>query len=522
MNTTRPRLCRSLAALAVLAVPTSALARTRASDFNGDGRPDLAVSATFRDNHGGVYIYKGNPGGTYLPYVFADQSFLPGDSPQAGDRFGYALAWGDFDGDGGSDLVIGVPQEDVNGSYVGAIHVYSIKRNLAWFLSPLTPFMCGVQAGCGIAGEGFGSALAAGDFDNDGVDDLAIGAPNTPEGGRAYIMFGQAGYGLNTPGSHFVTLAYAGQVGNSSSKFGSALAAGDLNCDGNEDLAIGAPGQTVALVPNAGQVIIGYAGPSRTWRAFDTWSQNGGANVPSGQTFGDIAESPEADDQFGYSLAIGNFDFDNAAGHSCNELAIGVPLEDVGTQADAGVIQILRGFPPRIMPASNQLFHQDTPGIQGHAEESDLFGFALATTTLGTNPADDLLIGVPGEDKFAGAIGVLFGGQGVGLSSAGNLIISQDSNGVPGQNEPETFGDTFGLCVGGNPGSDLLIGVPGEKNESAGTFSSGWAALLRLDTSILPQFSVVVARALGPGDFGQSPSNFLQFGSAVTGPRPGR
>jgi hypothetical protein len=68
-------------------------------------------------------------------------------------------------------------------------------------------------------------------------------------------------------------------------------------------------------------------------------------------------------------------DFDN---DGFADLAVGVPTEDVGTVFDAGAVNVLYGGVDGLSGAGSQHFTQDSPELPDTAEDSDLFGAALA------------------------------------------------------------------------------------------------------------------------------------------------
>ena len=197
----------------------------------------------------------------------------------------------------------------------------------------------------GIAGEAenldlFGRAVAAGDFNNDGFDDLAIGVTGEDLGGvilgdsgagAVNVIYGFRG-GLFAPGNqiwHQDSDGIAGQA-EAGDNFGQALAAGDFNNDGFEDLAIGADREDVGGIQDAGRVNVLYGGPDGlAARGDQLWHEDSDGSAGGGV---------ESSDFFGAALAAGDFNDDDL-----EDLAIGVPFEDLEEIRDAGAVNVLYG-----------------------------------------------------------------------------------------------------------------------------------------------------------------------------------
>jgi hypothetical protein len=394
---------------------------------------------------------------------------------EAYDHFGQAVASGDFDGDGYDDLAVGVSWEAVGSiEEVGAVNViYGTASGLDdagnefWHQNTL-----GIADVAEIE-DHFGLTLAAGDFDSDGYDDLAVGVPyenigSVENAGAVNVIYGSAS-GLTASGNQFWHQDASGisDWAEARDYFGNALAAGDFDGDGYDDLAIGVPYEDVGSITDAGAAGVLYGTASGlTASGSQVWH----LDVPG------IASSAQVIDQFGDALTAGDFD-----GDGDDDLAVGVPYEDVGSILGAGVVHVIQGSTSGLTSAGNQTWHQDRPGIVGGAEEYDNFGNALAAGDFDDDGYDDLVVGVRREDVYSiedgGAIHVIYGAAG-GLNSTGNQDWHQESSGIAGVAEAD---DAFGWAVGagdldGDGDDDLAVGVIWEDVESL--FNAGAVNLI--------------------------------------------
>ncbi|HET9767904.1 MAG TPA: hypothetical protein VFS60_13695, partial [Thermoanaerobaculia bacterium] len=246
----------------------------------------------------------------------------------------------------------------------------------------------------GNASEGFGLALVAGDFDGDGVEDLATGVPNevaAVRAGAVVVRYGSRGGGLSHS-QRTLILRQETQWAESGDSFGRTIAAGDFNGDSFDDLAVGIP----------------YKGTDDRGAVRMYYGSVGGLSVTAYELLDEIAAGGAACNgaQFGGALAAGNFDADLYA-----DLAIAAPgsCEGGSGQRRGGAVYVAHGTSEGLAPFFGYRISEDSPGIFDQVENGDLFGGALATGDFDADGYDDLAIGVPGENDLSGAIDVVMG-----------------------------------------------------------------------------------------------------------------
>jgi hypothetical protein len=466
------------------------------ADFNNDGYADLAIGVPFEEHDGvrsgSVSVLYGTADGldSEDDQVFHRDTADVEGKPEPGDEFGYALAVGDFDNDGFADLAIGVPSDEVNGvDGAGSVTVlYGSNDGLESDDSQLWS-----QNTSGIdddpdTNDNFGYALTTGDFNGDGFDDLAIGVPGEDvsgedDAGMVQVIYG-SNDGLDAEDDETWHQGVDGLTGllEDGDEFGSALESGDFDDDDNDDLVIGVPGEDMNGDDNVGWVHVLYGTDEGDDGDPVSTPQGGGDGGLSSdnsdvwhQDIDGIEGIAESHDDFGYSLAVGDFDDDGN-----EDLAIGVPGEDVGSNDDAaGAVNVLYGTGDGLSKDDDQYWHQGKSGLEGEPDDGERFGYALAAGDFNDDDDDDLAIGAPGEDfeshDEAGQVQVLYGDKD-GLSSEGDQRWHQSIDDIEGTAEAH---DEFGaaLCTGdydGDGAADLVIGVPLEDvgdDEDAGAIN---------------------------------------------------
>ncbi|MET7745369.1 FG-GAP and VCBS repeat-containing protein [Streptomyces sp. NPDC005385] len=462
----------TLAPPAIAAVPKAFV-----SDFDGDGFADLVVgvpdgTVDGEAKAGYVNVVWGGPkglGASGNTRVTQARPGMPG-TPEKGDRFGAAVSAADVNGDGRADVVIGVPGEDVDGSGADAGTVavlYGVRGGLGTGATILNG---------PASSTGYGKSLVAADFTGDGTTDVAIGATDKvvlkqgggpavtvftgAMGGRAPVLAtgdfdgsddGTAdlavGYWSTAPvtQSHVRLWSWSAEekslanFWNTDNAGISALAAGDFDGDGHDDLALGECREI------ADENIDDPCGPEEL-------AKGGGIHIHYGagipwnfgyrrqtlnQDTAGVMGVAETDDHFGAALAAADVNGDGR-----DDLIAGAPGEAIGSRARAGAATLLLGGPTGLVDAHGEAhsmgYQQNTPGVPGAAEAGDAFGDAVATGDYDHDGTPDMAVGSPGENTGSGGVWVL-----PAASPDGSYVFTPGKLGLPSPSSALKYGGTL-------------------------------------------------------------------------------
>ena len=331
------------------------------------------------------------------PVVLTPDWTVTGD--QAGARLGSSVAGaGDVNGDGYDDIIVGVPSFD--GTYRA-----NAGRAYVFYGSATGPSLAPDWTVEGSWADTWlgASVAAAGDVDDDGYDDVAIGAPGAQRG-YVYVYLG-SGSGLSSSPD------WTKQVNEA--QFGASLGtAGDVNCDGHADLFI--------LAPTSGQVQVYY-----------------------GSTYGML-------DDVKWSSA-GKSAAAVASGGGCYNLVIGQPDYSNG-QAGEGQALLYRGSSSGLSTTSSWNYESNVSGAH--------FGQSVgAAGDINGDGDAEVIVGAPGYTN---------GQQGEGRA----FVFHIDHSGPPidppiwmaeSDQEDAAFGQAVGTAgdVNGDGYDDVVVAAPG-------------------------------------------------------------
>lgn len=384
------------------------------------------------------------------------------------------LAVGDFNGDGALDVLLAALGDGPQNERTDGGEAYV-------FFGPFAPDQAldAAAGGQGVTiygaddGDQSGRAVAAGDVNGDGIDDIVIGAPfaDGPDNGRedaggADVIYGSAGLppiidlAVDQPDVRI----YGADPGDLA---GFALEVADFNGDGTDDLMISAFQADGPLNDRAeaGEVYL-VTGSNDLARTID---------LAAGEQDVTITGA-EADDWLGETVAAGDL---NGDGVDDLVLAANFASGPNNERDAAGEIYVILGS--NSLPASFDIA-ADEPDMTVYGKDpGDQIGHSLATGDVNGDGFDDLLLGAVSADgpenarRLAGEAYLVLGGQ--PLPETVDAAAGEAALLVYAPDEVDRLGRSVGLGdLDGDGRSDLLLGMPGgdglqETVENAGEVS---------------------------------------------------
>ncbi len=493
-------------------------------DINNDGTEDIAVSAREDDDggtdRGAVYILgldftptAKSKGTVSRPQKISDTAGDFTADFANGDLFGQMVAGiGDINNDGIEDIAVGAREDNDGGADRGAVYILFMDTDGTVKSFQKISDTAGSFTATLDDGDNFGNAVAKiGDLNNDGVEDIAVGAIGDDDGGSGrgalYILF------LDTDGTVKSYQKISDTDGEFSASFTNgdrfgktASGIGDLNNDGVEDIAVGAPRDDDGGT-DRGAVYILFMDADGTVKSFQKISD----------TAGSFTATLDDGDLFGQAVpGIGDLNNDGV-----EDIAVGAgPDDDGGTNRGALYILFLKADGT----VNNYQKISDTAGgFTATLDDGDQFGKSAAGIgDVNNDGTEDIITGNhPDDDRGTdrGSAYILF------MDTDGTV---DDTTGFQKVSDAEggfttTLGDSdgFGRSVSGigdlnNDGiEDIAVSARGD--DDGGT-DRGAVYILFMEKYLLSTSTAAISDSFALGLGGISTAAFSDpFGLSLAG-----
>jgi parallel beta-helix repeat protein len=363
------------------------------------------------------------------------------------DGLGYAAAGGDINNDSIKDLIIAAPFTAWNISARQAGRVYVVYGSLPVPASGNISTIANITIHGLAMDELLGRAVASGDVNGDGVDDVIVGSP----GNRTVtVLFGRNGLGnLNiTRDQMNVTIFNISGIDDLS------LVTGDVNNDSIDDVVIGQPD-----FPNDTE----FRGKTDVVFGRTTWPSAVNITTQSNATF----SGASAGDFFGYATATGDLNND-----TIHDVVIGAPGRNITGVGFVGQGYAFYGSPSFASAAlgSANLTFVGEPAVNGINNTFALTGFALyAREDVNNDSYRDLLIGAPRSNappdkEDAGSVYIVFGSPtlagSINLSNANVTLFGVFGNAMASPPGERAGAAVFARDVTNDSIGDIFVGAP--------------------------------------------------------------
>ncbi|HET9476927.1 MAG TPA: hypothetical protein VFP63_05525 [Dehalococcoidia bacterium] len=371
---------------------------------------------------------------------------------------GVTVALGDFDDDGETDALIGAPQADgPDNDRLDGGEAYVVFGPLDED-RPLGAGSADVAFFGAAPGDGLGSTVASGDLNGDGVDDAIIGAPGVTAGfdprsdqGRVYVFYGRDDLGDDPErdlAEDIFDLTVTGAEGFS--RLGHAIALGDVNGDGNQDLITGAPfaGRVAGSPPGGERTALG-----EVYVIYGVDGLSGERNVARDE-FDVLISGGVAFGQFGSSVGVGDVN-----GDGLGDIVVGAYRGAAGGSQDSttGAAYVFNGGARMKQRLSVEDGDQDAT-IVGPASSS--FGFPLIVADFNGDTLADMAVGAQlqtsGLLDRQGAVHVILGSEDIaGELEAGSVTTLTITGSITGEIFPSGLA---AADIDGDGAADLVAG----------------------------------------------------------------